>query len=57
MEWERILAPIFITSPTYGTRACTVLCVDHEGSVVFTERSVEPGGVLGETVCYEFQIR
>ncbi len=36
-EWERILAPIFIASPTYGTRASSLMTIDYRGSVQFTE--------------------
>ncbi len=37
LQWERILAPIFITSPTYGTRCSSLLTIDHQGGVHFTE--------------------
>ena len=36
-QWERVLAPIFITSPTYGTRASSILTMDYQGDVHFTE--------------------
>jgi len=36
-EWERILAPIFIASPTYGTRASSLMTIDYQGDVHFTE--------------------
>ena len=39
LEWERILAPIFITSSVYGTRLSTVLLIDLENKVTFIERS------------------
>ncbi|MGC8658719.1 MAG: NRDE family protein [Desulfomonilaceae bacterium] len=39
LEWERILAPIFITSPVYGTRSSTVVMIDFENHVSFVERS------------------
>jgi uncharacterized protein with NRDE domain len=38
LEWERILSPLFITSPSYGTRSSAVLLVDHDGRMVFAER-------------------
>jgi uncharacterized protein with NRDE domain len=38
LEWERILSPIFITSPTYGTRSSTVILIDRRGHVTFIER-------------------
>lgn len=40
--WERVLAPVFITSPTYGTRSTSVLLIDREGEVVFHEQSWHP---------------
>lgn len=39
IEWERILAPIFVSSDSYGTRSSVVLLIDHEGKVSFTERT------------------
>jgi uncharacterized protein with NRDE domain len=36
-EWEKILSPIFIASPLYGTRSSTVLMVDRENQVLFVE--------------------
>ena len=38
IEWERILSPLFIESPAYGTRSSTVLLIDREGVVTFIER-------------------
>lgn len=40
-EWERALSSIFIVSPTYGTRAQTVLRADADGRIEATERSYE----------------
>ena len=39
---EKILSPIFIKAPDYGTRSSTVLLVDHEDNVTFMEKSVIP---------------
>ena len=38
IEWERILSPLFIESPAYGTRSSTVLLIDRDGMVTFVER-------------------
>ena len=38
IEWERILSPLFIESPAYGTRSSTVLLIDRDGVVTFVER-------------------
>ena len=44
LEWERILAPIFIASPTYGTRASSFVAIDHQDNVHFTEITWHPSG-------------
>ncbi|CAM2070671.1 NRDE family protein [Sulfidibacter corallicola] len=38
-EWERLLSPIFIVSPIYGSRCGTVLTLDTEGGVYMEERT------------------
>ena len=38
VQRERVLAPPFIVSETYGTRASTVILVDRAGAVCMTER-------------------
>jgi uncharacterized protein with NRDE domain len=43
MKWERILAPIFVQNPVYGTRFSTVVMVDNENRVSFTERAFQSG--------------
>jgi uncharacterized protein with NRDE domain len=42
ITWERILAPIFITSPTYGTRSSSLVCVGRNGRTAFSERTYTP---------------
>ena len=42
LEMERILSPIFIVSPDYGTRSSTVLLIDKDEHVTFVERSFDP---------------
>lgn len=50
LERERVLAPPFIVSETYGTRASTVVLVDRSGSVSVVEESFGPMGMaLGGT--------
>lgn len=41
-ERERMLAPAMIRANGYGTRASTVVLVDHDGAVEFVERSWAP---------------
>lgn len=39
---ERLLAPIFVISPGYGTRSSTVIIVDCKGKVTFCEQTWQP---------------
>jgi uncharacterized protein with NRDE domain len=38
LDRERVLSSMFIKSPGYGTRCSTVILVDHQNNVSFTER-------------------
>ena len=38
LEWERMLSPMFIKSPGYGTRASTVLMAARNGRIRFVEK-------------------
>lgn len=44
LEWERVLAPMFIASDNYGTRAMTVVTFRQDGLVRFIERSRNQSG-------------
>jgi uncharacterized protein with NRDE domain len=55
LEWERILSPLFIESPTYGTRSSAVIVIDHAGNVTFAEKSWGP--VNRGAVRFDFTIR
>jgi len=39
IELERMMSPIFIQSPNYGTRSSTVLLINRQNHVSFMERS------------------
>ena len=39
LRWERILSPIFVSSPTYGTRSSNIILIDLEDHVTFAERT------------------
>jgi uncharacterized protein with NRDE domain len=56
LEWERILAPIFITSKIYGTRSSTLIMVDRNHRVTFIERTFDPNSDRASTSKYEFLI-
>lgn len=43
-ERERLLAPAFIMSPVYGTRASTVLLMTGSGAITWVERTFHPDG-------------
>jgi uncharacterized protein with NRDE domain len=42
-EKEKLLSPLFITSPDYGTRCSTVLIVHRNGRIEVTEVTWQPG--------------
>jgi len=56
LEWERILSPVFISSPTYGTRSSTLLLIDLNDRVEFIERTFNAHPDHTTTIRYEFQI-
>jgi uncharacterized protein with NRDE domain len=56
LERERILSAALIVSPQYGTRASTAVMFDRGGNVSFTERTVLPNGIHGESVSYRFTV-
>jgi len=56
LEWERVLSPLFIESPTYGTRCSTVLLIDREGTVTFVERVFNCGSEPRLTSRFDFRI-
>ena len=49
-EWERILAPMFITSDIYGTRSATIIIWKSNHEIQFEERTFDsqrPGKIAG----------
>jgi uncharacterized protein with NRDE domain len=57
IKWERILSPIFITSPTYGTRSSTIILIDRQNRVTFTEKTFNSDPQNATSVEHEFQIQ
>ncbi len=55
LAWERMLAPAFIQSPTYGTRSSTVLLMAADGRTRFIERTFGPDA-SAQTRTFELQV-
>jgi uncharacterized protein with NRDE domain len=47
---ERVLSSAFIDSPDYGTRSSTVVIVEHDGTVMFEERTFDAPGFISHHV-------
>lgn len=56
LEWERKLSPLFIQMPDYGTRASTVMLMDHE-DIIYVERTYHPLTNTIEEKNYHFTYR
>jgi uncharacterized protein with NRDE domain len=57
IERERILSPIFIETPIYGTRCSTVLSVEHSNNVEFIERNYKIETAKNESETQNFTFR
>jgi uncharacterized protein with NRDE domain len=56
VELERLLSPLFIVSPAYGTRCSTVVLIDRRGTLTFVERTYGAGAVASGEAVYEFNV-
>ncbi len=56
LEWEKILSPIFISSPVYGTRSSTLIFVNGEGRARFVEKTHDPGAPSSTLKTFEFSL-
>jgi uncharacterized protein with NRDE domain len=54
LEQERLLSPMFIVSPQYGTRSSSVAIFHADGKVEFAERRYDPAGAPIDTRSFEF---
>lgn len=54
-DWERVLSPMFITSPIYGTRSSTVLIISANRRVRFTEKVYNGQSLPWMTGRFSFQ--
>jgi uncharacterized protein with NRDE domain len=60
LEWERILAPLFISSPDYGTRSSSIVLLEYSGRITFMERThlnTANTAESGETATYSFKVK
>jgi uncharacterized protein with NRDE domain len=57
LELERMLSPLFIRSPAYGTRSSTVVVFNRHQEVTFIERTFTPATGGHEDARYEFKVR
>jgi uncharacterized protein with NRDE domain len=57
MEWERILSPMFIQSPGYGTRSSSVILIDRNEKTWVAEQTFiagsDPGQYPSMLRCYQ----
>jgi len=56
LETERLLAPLFISGPTYGTRSSSILLIDQDAEATFLERSHNGAPGSGSTRTFHFII-
>jgi len=57
IEMERLLAPIFVQSPRYGTRSTTFFALGSKGNLHFVERSYNAAGEIADRQEYRFNPR
>jgi len=55
IELERLLSPIYIESPQYGTRAMTVVTIDYNNEVTFIEKSLDTEVMQWKESFYSFK--
>jgi uncharacterized protein with NRDE domain len=59
LQRERILAPLFISSPDYGTRSSSIVLMEYSGQITFMERTflnAANGTETGKTVKNSFKV-
>ncbi len=56
IEQERILSPIFVKGPHYGTRSSTLLILDTENNATFIERTFDGNPDNYTTLEYKFKL-
>ncbi len=56
LEMERLLAPAFIVTPVYGTRASYVVLLDRSGEITFVEQTFDEGRPSGDPRRFRFKV-
>jgi uncharacterized protein with NRDE domain len=56
IEWERVLSPILITTPQYGTRTSTILSMTDGGAMSFVEHTRTPDGAVSHVAKFDFAL-
>ncbi len=56
LEKERMLSPMFIKSPEYGSRCTTVILVDQQDKVLYAERTYDTDDFSHSTKYHKFKI-
>jgi uncharacterized protein with NRDE domain len=56
IELERLLSPLFTSTPTYGTRSSTVILIDRDGETTFTEKTYNGQPEEAEIVTFRFKM-
>jgi len=57
LDYERVLSPLFIETPFYGTRSSTGLKVSDQGKVTFHEQCYVENGIKADESIVEFQLK
>lgn len=55
-QMEKMLSPIFIQTPEYGTRCSTIILVDNDNITTFIERSYNNQGLITDEISFKFEI-
>ena len=55
LAWERVLSPALIVTPTYGTRASTILSIANNDEVSFVEHTRAIDGSVSSIAEFHFE--
>jgi uncharacterized protein with NRDE domain len=55
LEMERVMAPCFVVSPTYGTCSSSVVLVDRQARVTLVEQRFKAGQKQAESAWFSFR--